>query len=104
MTSQMKLRYTYGVNRLIEEYKCNWLVTAIASHQPRCMKDKMLREIQFWSLEKGEGNQATLKCFRDTDDLAFQQKIPFTDFFNDFEGDSVKLYVDGSVLMLPSEY
>ena len=27
-----------------------WLVDAIASHQPKALKNEMLREIQFWTL------------------------------------------------------
>jgi len=100
----MGLYFTDGVKFIVDECQCNWLIVALASHQQRCMQDEMLRGIQFWTLEKGEGNEATLKCFRDTDDLAFQQEIPFTDFFKYFEGDSLKFYLSNKVLMLPSEY
>lgn len=95
---------TDGVKFLVEKCQCNWLIVAIASYQRQCMRDKMLRGIQFWTLEKGEGNSATLNCYRDANDLAFQQDIPYSDFFKYFSGDSVKLWVSNNVVMLPSEY
>ena len=43
---------------------------------------------------------ATLYCERDTNDVAFKQEIPFTDF----PLDEIQLYLANGVLLLPSEY
>jgi hypothetical protein len=46
-----------------------WLMDAIASHQPKALKDERLREMQFWNLtvtEKDGGNTAILTCRADS--------------------------------------
>lgn len=84
-----------------------WLMDAIASYHSKCMKDPMLRDMQFWTLKVNrEEKSAMLICERDTGNVAFRQKIPFTDF----QLPEVKLYVapmgDGKhyVILLPGEY
>jgi len=72
--------YTDGVRHLALNADAYWLLDAIASHQPRALKDKSLRQIQFWRLEPLGDNQAKLSCDRDEGDEAFHQIIPFTDF------------------------
>lgn len=96
------LLYTDGVKFLAETAQAYWLIDAIASWQKKAIKDKMLRDFQFWSLQTKQGSElkgANLICFRDTDDEAFRQKIEYTDF----PMDEIKLYVENGVLMLPSE-
>lgn len=111
---KIQLRMTQGVSDLIEECQCYWLIDAIASYQPTCMKDQMLKDIQFWELRKNpplnlpkggeESNEVTLYCYRDTNNLAFKQEIPYSDFFNYFDGEFLKIWVSDNVVMLPSEY
>jgi hypothetical protein len=43
---------------------------------------------------------ATAVCSRDSEDEAFRQRIEFTDFPQPY----VKLYVEGEVILLPSEH
>lgn len=92
------LHYTDGVAFLAENGGAYWFIDLIGSYQKRCRKDQMLREIQIWKLVK-VGNEADAICLRDTDDEAFRQHIPFTDF----PLDEVTLYLESNVLMLPSE-
>ena len=103
-----KMLLSDGVLWLCENADCLWLADAVASHQPKAMKDASLRDMQFWTLKvHGESNKsATLTCERDTDDVAITQEIEYTDF----PLPEIKLYVgpateDGEMLCyLPSEY
>jgi hypothetical protein len=40
----------------------------------------MLRDIQFWRLKVGADKSAVVRCERDTNDVAFEQRIEHTDF------------------------
>ena len=88
-----------------------WLVDAITSHHGKCMKDPMLRDMQFWTLKTDvEKHTAVLTCERDENNVAFRQVIPYTDF----QLPEIKIWVapsgpgsDGKmeyVLYLPSEH
>lgn len=102
-----RLLCTDGVVWLAENADAFWLIDAIASHQPRCMKDEPLREIQFWTLKVAANKSAVLSCKRDEGDIAFTQKIKFTDF----PLKEVELWVEAGlvgvpcmVCLLPSEH
>lgn len=92
------LVFTDGVHFLAENAGAYWFLDLIASWQKRAMKDRMLREFQIWEL-RVKRPVAIAVCLRDSDDEAFRQEIPFTDFPLDF----MKLYLETGVLMLPSE-
>ena len=100
-------KYTDGIKYLAENGGAYWLLDAIASWQLekiiRC--DQYLANLQFWKLKVNPDNSAVLTCERDSDDIACEQKIPFTDF----PIQEIRLYLvnmgsGGGVLMLPSEY
>ena len=110
------LYFTDGVKFLADNAGAYWLIDLVASYIPKCRKDAMLRDIQFWRLQvhnpplvkKGVQYMATAYCARDTGNTAFSQDIPFTDF----PLPEIKLYcelgsVDGEhpcyVLMLVGE-
>ena len=61
-----------------------WLMDAIASHQPKALKNEMLRDIQFWTLavaEKDGRKSAVLTCRADSGEKpVITQKIEYTDF------------------------
>lgn len=95
--------YTDGVHHLAEAAGAHWLIDAVASYQntPQITKDPLLCEFQLWELHVNVGDRnGDLRCLRDTDDVAFNQIIPFTDFPLPHQ----KLYVRDGILMLPSEY
>lgn len=119
-----RLYFTDGIHHLADRAGAFWLIDTVASYLPKCRKDEMLRDFQVWRLkvhnppikkmgtvdgERGMHEyKATAYCDRDTDDIAFQHDIPYTDF----PLPEIKLYcelgsVDGVnpayVLMLPSE-
>ena len=86
-----------------------WLMDAIASHQPKALKDERLREIQFWKLtvtEKDGRKSAVLTCRADSGEKpAITQRIEYTDF----DLPEIDLWVGPMdekhfVIMLPSEY
>ena len=92
---------TDGVAYLCEKASCYWLFDAIASYQKACRKDAMLKDMQFWTLKVNLKKQsAVLICERDKGDVAFRQKIEYTDF----PLSEIKFYVQNKVVMLPSEY
>ncbi|HEV7486300.1 MAG TPA: hypothetical protein VGQ65_11520 [Thermoanaerobaculia bacterium] len=92
-------RYTEGVCFLAERTRCYWLIDLIAILQVRALKDAWLREFQLWELFV-KGGSAILTCSRDSEDVAFREVIETTDFPITY----VHLYVEGGVLMLPSEH
>ena len=94
-----KLVITDGVKYLCDKASAYWLMDLIASYQSKCQKDEMLRDMQFWTITVN-GSQAVVKCERDTNDVAFSQKIGYTDF----PLDEIKLYCQNGVILLPSEY
>ena len=61
-----------------------WLMDAIASHQPKALKNERLRDIQFWKLkvtEKDGRKSAVLTCRADSGEKpAITQRIEYTDF------------------------
>ena len=97
---------TDGVKYLCEAAECFWLLDAIASHQPRALRDRMLRDMQFWTLRVNEDRSAVLEVARDEGDVAFHQDIEFTDF----PLPEVRIWVaprgpaDTYVAMLPDEH
>lgn len=109
-----RLVYTDGIAYLAERAGAHWLVDAIASYQadPRILNSRMLRDIQFWTLEVADGT-AVLKCVEDAGRWpAIAQTIEYTDFPLDridlwVERGSLPTedggYVEIMVLMLPSE-
>lgn len=96
-----RLVYTDGVKHMAEAGEAYWLIDAIASHQPT-LRHAELREFQLWTLRKNKtGNGAVLTCAADSGrPPAITQRISFTDF----PLNEVKLYVEGGVLLLPSEH
>ena len=91
--------YTEGVRFLAEQARCYWLIDLIAILQVRALKDAWLREFQLWELFVKDGS-GILACSRDSEDVAFREVIETTDFPIAY----VHLYVEGGVLMLPSEH
>lgn len=93
------LKYSDGVKFLADRAGAYWLIDSIALHQPHCLKDPMLQEIQFWKL-KVENLSGVLTCERDEGDVYLSEPISFTDF----PLDSITLYLADGILYLPSEH
>lgn len=100
------LLLTDGAKYLFEKGECWWFCDIIASVQnlPQIKDDPNLQYIQFWSLIVNTNGSAKVICERDSDDVAYEQEINWTDF-----PFSTKVYVQRLdsrqfVVMLPSEY
>ena len=88
---------TDGVMDLAEAAECFWLLDVIGSHQTNRKLDPVF---QVWMLSVNkEDDSAVVRGFNDTT-LIVTKEIPYTDF----PLDSVKLYVENGVLLLPSEH
>lgn len=94
------MRYTDGVKFLVETAKAYWLLDLIASWQLEALRDAWLQEFQLWELFVRPNRDATIVCSRDSEDEAFRQEIESTDFPLDY----LKLYVEGGIVLLPSEH
>jgi hypothetical protein len=103
------LLLTEGAAYLAKEAKCYWLVDAIGSYQGELFDGKLaagrrrLREFgfQFWTLEVKEDKSAVLSCVEDS---GVEPLVVQTFRYTDFPMRTVMLYLQGGVLMLPSEY
>ena len=94
------LLHTEGVKFLADNADCWWLIDAIASYQPQVMKDRHYQEFQVWKLV-AVGSLGILTCRKDSDQKpTIEQKIPYTDF----PLPEITLWVEGGVLILPSEH
>ena len=103
------LLLTDGIRFLAENAGAFWLLDVIASYQPRCRRDPMLRDMQFWTLKRvPDTSKAVVTCDDGDGHVKITQKIPFTDF----PLAEVKIWVElGSadgvnphyVVMLPGE-
>ena len=96
---------TDGANYLAIRGGAYWLMDIVGSYQ---FKTKFRREpFQVWKLKKVK-NKDDVMAEVVADDgnghVLARQKIPYTDFFDKYEGDEIKLYFDTGVIMLPSEY
>ena len=99
-----KMVFTDGINFLVKQCGAYWLLDAICSHQPKCMKDDMLQCMQFWTLKKEEDDWV-LTCDRDQGDEAFRQVIGYSDF----PLESIRIWVapadeQNCLMYLPSEH
>ena len=103
------LLLTDGAAYLAKEGKCYWLIDAIGSYQSEVFEGKLeagrrrLREFgfQFWELEVADDKSAVLTCVEDS---GYEPLVIQTFRYTDFPLKKVKLYLQGGVLMLPSEY
>jgi len=89
---------TDGVKYLCDNCGAYWLVDIILSYQHVCQKDKMLRDMQFWTLTTKD-NTGVVTCERDSNDVAIKQSITHTDF----PLPEIKLWCENGVIYLPSE-
>jgi len=89
------LKLTDGSRELAEKFECFWLLDVIMSHQNQVRNE----EFQQWKLEKKPNDKAIVTCDDGNNRLILTQTISYTDF----AADSATLWVENSVIMLPSE-
>lgn len=90
------IMYTEGVQYLAEKAQAYWLIDKVATlqHVPKIRA----HEFQSWKLVV-TNNTATLTCSVD-DVVLHSEHITFTDF----PLDEIELWVEGNVILLPSEH
>ena len=97
-----KFLLTDGVKDMAEICEAFWLISAVFSWQ--CESKVNNEPFQVWKLrfsDKEKGDDALLICEDGNNRELARQKISYTDFPLP---EGIKLYLDGGVLMLPSEY
>lgn len=95
-----RIMYTEGVKFLAERAGAFWLIDLVASHQTAQLRKE---EFQVWTLrvDRSKAPMAVATCRADTDEpVLVRQEIDHTDF----PLPSIRLWLVGDVLMLPSEY
>ncbi len=87
---------TDGTKALAEMFECFWFLDVVASYQP------VLREHEFqvWQLTVNADQSAYVECTDGNDKVLQQQRIPFTDF----KPRKATVWVEGDVILLPSEH
>ena len=92
-----RLVNTDGVQFVAEKYGAFWLIDILNSYNP--VKGEGMDEFQLWELVVKD-DSAVITCRADTDEPAIiTQIIPYTDF-----PESITLYVENGVILLPSEH
>jgi hypothetical protein len=87
---------TDGVKLLADMAECYWLLDVIGSYQ---LDKRLCKQFQVWTLDVNEDESAIVKGYNDTE-LIIEQEIEWTTF----PMETIKLYLIGGVLLLPSEY
>jgi hypothetical protein len=72
--------YTDGVRHVVTDGEALWILDLIGSWQPepQVKNDPMLQDMQFWTLTVNDDHSAEMRCERDKDDVAVQQKYDAT--------------------------
>jgi hypothetical protein len=86
---------TEGVKALADQFKCYWLLDIIASFQTLLLED-----FQVWKLTKQTDNSAIVVATDLNGKSLIKHQIPYTDF----EAAQATVWVEGDVLLLPSEH
>jgi len=87
--------FTDGVKYLAERAGAYWLIDLVASYQYLDV------EFQVWTLSK-KGDIWCVRCTDGNDTFVLEQDIEYTDFPEDLI--PFELYLQNTVLFLPSEY
>lgn len=98
----MGFTYTDGVKYVADEADAYWLLDAIGSYQKEKMVagNRRLQEFQLWELNV-EDHKGILTLREDSGQpIVVEQHIEYTDFPLAY----IKLYLEGGVLLLPSEH
>lgn len=87
---------TDGVKELATQFQCYWFLDVVVSHQP----DLEDEEFQVWTLKKNVDNSADVVCTDGNNKVLKSQHILMTDF----TADEATVWVEGNVILLPSEH
>jgi uncharacterized repeat protein (TIGR04076 family) len=93
---QFGLVFTEGAKAMADEFECYWLLDITASYQPELRRE----EFQVWELHVNPEKAAVVSCTDGNDRVLKTQDIQYTDF----KVESATLWVEGKVILLPSEH
>lgn len=89
---------TDGIKDFAETCGAFWLIDEIVNSQ--LIKDIKDLEYKCWKLKHIEGRSFSLTCTDGNENIIYTKKIPFSDF----KYNSVTIWVEGNVVLLPSEH
>jgi hypothetical protein len=99
------IHYTDGIKYLAQNAECYWLLSMIGSHRRTILRYSEYESFGLWLLTIAPDNSATLTFSADTgEEPLIREQIPYTDFLTHCDINPIKLYQQGGVLLLPSEY
>ncbi|MEY9638748.1 hypothetical protein ABIF66_007002 [Bradyrhizobium japonicum] len=92
------MTYTEGVQFLAETGGAYWLIDKVATLQ---LEPKVQAEdFQSWKLKVAQDRTAVLTCDDGNGNIVHSERLDWTDF----PLDEVELWVEGNVILLPSEH
>jgi hypothetical protein len=92
------ITFTDGVMYVAETAGAHWLIDKVATNQlePRIRAE----DWQSWKLKVNEDQTATLTCDDGNGNVLHSERLDWTDF----PLDQIELWVEGNVILLPSEH
>lgn len=87
---------TEGVKCFADKFAAYWLLDIVASYYPQLRSE----DFQAWKLTVNEDGTAIVSCTDGNEKQLANQIIPFTDF----SAKHATLWVEGNVILLPSEH
>ena len=88
--------FTDGIKALADNYEAYWLLDIVVSYQPELKGE----EFQVWKLMKYDDGSALVECTNGNGKKLKAQVVPYTDF----KADEATVWVEGNVILLPSEH
>lgn len=109
-----KLLYTSGVQFLVKNGCCYWLLDVIMSYQPKLLKKERLRRFQFWTVTRVGERGGLVECREDSGmKPVVSQKLEYCDFPFRSGSEAFDLWVEPTsvgedelawVILLPREH
>lgn len=87
---------TDGTKALCETFECFWFIDIVCSYQPELKGE----DFQVWTLIKNEDGSGKVVCTDGNDRVLKSQTVPFIIF----AADKATVWVEGSIVLLPSEH
>lgn len=89
---------TDGAKALADDYEAYWLLDVISSYQDT--QPFRSQDFQVWELKKLPGDTPVVTCKDGNGKLLVRQDIEYTNF----KATTATLWVEGKVILLPSEH
>ena len=93
-----RYKFTDGVAYLVESGMCLWLLTMILSLSPTV--EKKVKGFAQWKFKVNPDKTGILTCENGNEKIVLREEINYTDF----PLQEITLWMEGDVLILPSEH